>query len=1064
MITRPTSFSQENYSDLERLTKLVREAVGKQEDAYKRTIETVGVPATDADDIIRVTAIEDALWDRAAVVGDFEPGVLCEGLTDDPVAGLSTISSACEIVVGEYGARRWRLQRRKRRDLLADLWKEPSRTRLDAALEATHPTDAAGRHLAYLLQHSGPAPATDTDDLRGLVQALDWTAGVVADDEQVSEARRQLALSTMHDNFRRLLKDGFFGRNAQVARFENFLAEPRATHPTILSVTGVGGMGKSSFLAYVASKLLDDHRPDAPIVISIDFDRFGLSPSGLYELTFELLRQLGRAAPMIDGRLAALRAEVRAQTIAEADVGSALESVHGSSERGRNDILYRAVPLLIEGGITARTVVVLLDTFEEAQSSEKPYWASSKAAHAESQIAGWLQTIGDVLGDVRAIICGRASIGRSPELKFLLAPAPIVLGDLEPGDRIDLLQNLKVPPEVAVVLAEHIGGNPLLLRIGARLVQRLSDDERSEFLNDPALATRSGDFVAQFLYDRLLRHLKDARVARLAHPGLALRRVTTGLIHNVLADCCELGPVNKSDAENLYEALRDAVWLVDEEGRHLVHRPDLRRLMLKLMAGDSGLAYDQVQRIHRAACLYHAARGDPDLTDDQQAREELYHRLMSADGSESDGLTDAQLREVGEGLGGERALLHPQVRARLQAALGESLSLEAALALPDDGWTNWANAEGKRLVDDADDPAPAAALLQRRPISAEFVPAWWLRAMDGAGQWHHPSLGAVLDRARLFRTIPMPRSSATEQAAFERADDLVYEMVSSWSRAARLAFRRAEYRLIIEIAEQALREDAVPSLYAYRPDVVAARTILVTMAQVAAAAIADGRGDETTAGDVIQSTDRYNANMSAKGAPKADMRRMAAVAPYSRARFLEVIAPEPLMFVPDPEWLESVARVAGREAYSERFPPLSGKETTRELLGTRAALWAKEIAPSDWRFAAADPALLRGSDPWLRPAARNALRHAFREDAAALFEVAQAMLPFVPADLGERTFGDHLRPEVVYRLVEFADRSLRLDRLLTEAARRRPSIQPLDRVAETTARWCNALRAACDIS
>ena len=131
----------------------------------------------------------------------------------------------------------------------------------------------------------------------------------------------------------------------------------------------------------------------------------------------------------------------------------------------------------------------------------------------------------------------------------------------------------------------------------------------------------SESLVQGQLYQRILEHIHDPEVRRLAHPGLVLRRITPDLIKQVLQGPCDVPVPNDTRAQQLFDALRREVALVtmDIDGA-LRPRPDVRRIVLKLLERDKP---QQAEAIHRLAVQYYSQQ------ESLPARaEELYHRLQ----------------------------------------------------------------------------------------------------------------------------------------------------------------------------------------------------------------------------------------------------------------------------------------------------------------------------------------------------------------------------------------------------------------------------------------------------
>jgi len=144
------------------------------------------------------------------------------------------------------------------------------------------------------------------------------------------------------------------------------------------------------------------------------------------------------------------------------------------------------------------------------------------------------------------VVSGRASVDPESQLAAFVVDS-IDLQDLDPPDAVMLLTSSGLSPHAAEQLQPIVGGNPLLLRIAARLVRKLPPKKRSAILQELA-SERVGldtELVQGVLYDRILQHIRDSKVRKLAHPGLVLRRVTWRLIRDVLAEPCDLDPSTK---------------------------------------------------------------------------------------------------------------------------------------------------------------------------------------------------------------------------------------------------------------------------------------------------------------------------------------------------------------------------------------------------------------------------------------------------------------------------------------------------------------------------------------
>jgi hypothetical protein len=224
---------------------------------------------------------------------------------------------------------------------------------------------------------------------------------------------------------------------------------------------------------------------------------------------------------------------------------------------------------------------------------------------------------------LRVVISGRAPV---TTLKLAgAAPKQLELGKLDAESATAILVRDGVSDKkLARRLVDLVGAIPLSLKLAAELYKR--EAEESGGLKDLKRNSRfwisaSASVIQGQLYDRILGHIHNEQVRRLAHPGLVLRRVTPEVIFHVLNGTCELGLDTLAQAKELFEKLEQETSLVkrdDLEGA-LVHRADLRRVMLDLLRQREPA---RVRRIHEAAVAWYSRQ-----TDLRSRAESVYHRL-----------------------------------------------------------------------------------------------------------------------------------------------------------------------------------------------------------------------------------------------------------------------------------------------------------------------------------------------------------------------------------------------------------------------------------------------------
>src|SRR5262249_49885721 len=152
----------------------------------------------------------------------------------------------------------------------------------------------------------------------------------------------------------------------------------------------------------------------------------------------------------------------------------------------------------------------------------------------------------------------------------------------------------------ADLVADRLGGNPLTLKLAATVLDQDGIDAIRDVLNDPAVALEvRARLIQGQLYKRILGHVHDDDVKKLAYPGLVVRRTDRAVRGEGLAEPCGLSVPDLATANKLFGKLNDEVSLVrlDADGA-LYHRTDVRRVMLDLLRQE---APDQVRAIHERA-------------------------------------------------------------------------------------------------------------------------------------------------------------------------------------------------------------------------------------------------------------------------------------------------------------------------------------------------------------------------------------------------------------------------------------------------------------------------------
>jgi hypothetical protein len=361
-------------------------------------------------------------------------------------------------------------------------------------------------------------------------------------------------------------------------------------------------------------------------------------------------------------------------------------------------------------------------------------------ARSRDAVDSFWKFLDELLDDVpglRVIVSGRAELEDRPAQQ-------LALGDLEPKAAMEVVVAGGAPSDVAAKVVELVGGNPLCLQLALQVLHR----EGLEALNglaagDLAVAGAIRSQIVQgWLYRRILGHVRDKEVVKLAWPGLTVRRIDPQVIREVLAEPCGLSVPDDAAAHDLFERLSREVALV-QPGRAgaLYHRPDVRRIMLVQLRTDAPGQFDAINR--KAAEFYRAKTAGQTTIDPAARAEEIYHRLA-----------------LGEPIADVEPLWVDGVDEFLRSAVEDFTAVEPAtflasrlgVELPKDLWDqsrieDWELQAARRAQDllALNEPAKALAVITSRPERSPGSPLYLLEARLRLQQGER---GAALNLAR----------------------------------------------------------------------------------------------------------------------------------------------------------------------------------------------------------------------------------------------------------------------------------------------------------------------------
>jgi hypothetical protein len=507
--------------------------------------------------------------------------------------------------------------------------------------------------LTNCLQKKTPdITVLNLEELNALIQVAGWLRSVPGyGDLPAGEAiHARIELREMFTPLRHLtgvyehgvFRSTFRGRNLETTALRTYVgvAPPKSLLETVsrhlgsltdsifsnskdpMLIFGVGGIGKSTLLAHFILEHFEAHKQDRFPFVYLDFDRPQLNALEPETLLIEAARQLStqyRDLPDLSASFNAFFEKWNQAYDSLIDNSSSesfsLRSLEYSKQKEEDRVGIQGEFLDLMSGLAdvgSKPFLVVLDTFEEVQYKGEVYVNS---------LYDFMIRLREKYSRLRVVIAGRAPITH-------LKTTQLELGDLDREAAAGYLEKCGVTdPAIAKNVAAIIGGNPLTLKLAAELVKSFGEKElKSLRLTKKKYGVLNERLPEQeiqgMLYQRILGHLRNAELKKLANPGMVLRRITAEIILEVLAEPCHLAIDDIDGAKQLFEDMKKELSLVIPVSTvELRHRPDVRRVMLKLVRrSEEGKIAKEIDR--RAVEYYKSKDGIVNRS------EEIYHRLV----------------------------------------------------------------------------------------------------------------------------------------------------------------------------------------------------------------------------------------------------------------------------------------------------------------------------------------------------------------------------------------------------------------------------------------------------
>ena len=564
-------------------------------------------------------------YERAAAVLEyFDPNELQPALGETPTRKRQLLAN-CTVVYDEQGQLRSRLRSERRRIALEAMQLDGIRQALGA-----NPRPQSTVQQVFEAYVEGEPPdlkRASLAELAATLQVIEWLQGIVPGLPDSTEVQRRVEHETLLRPLRELAGKAFVGRRRELIRLREYVAFlpsqswvgtlARGTRALLnwhekppMIIHAPGGMGKS---ALISRFILDHLEPGSGALdelpfVYLDLDRASLVPERPLSLVLEAGKQIATQFP----QTASMWSQLQSQWSTELQ-----------RSRPSLDVLNRMptdfLQLVQSGGLLGKPLLFVLDTFEEVQ------YRSSTFVEAVFSLLAQLQ---QAVPRLRVVVAGRApvSLDKYPTENRLLGP-------LNSNDAEAYLRAQGLDLQLAEVVVDQVGGNPLSLRLALEVVRKEGAGRRGieglETRNAIYLRLQDSQIQGQ-LYRRILSHIHRDDVARLAHPGLVLRRITADLIYQVLAQPCGVTVPDIEAARFLFGEMQREVSLVTvAEDGSLRHLPEVRRVMIDLLRKDNPV---QVRDIQERAIAYYETQ-ETVLANEPEPRrlaaraERLYHML-----------------------------------------------------------------------------------------------------------------------------------------------------------------------------------------------------------------------------------------------------------------------------------------------------------------------------------------------------------------------------------------------------------------------------------------------------
>jgi len=598
------------------------------------------------------------LWryrEAAAVLASFDyENLRASGPVEPLSSAKAELLADCDVAYGGGGTATWTLKTPVRQVALRRLL---AGNRIQSALDSNPKRSRSISQTvfeSYLLNHTASITENDfPDGARALLEVTDWLDGIPEFTQvlpSMASVKHRLARWQFLQPFRELVGSYFAGRAEELSRLADYVGVFESAHlsesigRTVeyifsiqerppLFVNGPGGCGKSTLIAKFILQHAEIEKNARFPFAYLDFDRPGLLAEEPVTLLMEVMRQLAIQYPESTDGYKELAEQWNVQIAKQHDNRAQANTSHSVSVRNpplqevkntlrindRRQYMSDFVRFLTDIRRDNQPLLLVLDTFEEVQF---------RSAAFVEEVLQFLDDLQSLVPRLRTVLCGRTDI-----ISSRFKTRKIEIGNFDEVAAVSFLAGLGLKDsQVAKRIYDQVGGSPLVLRLAADVARLESVDQAGiDGLRTGWLSLFREKSIEVVLYKRILSHIRDKRVEKIAYPGLLLRVITPEILERVLAPACGVSVESLDDARELLGTMRAQLSTIltpstgDEAA--LVHRPDMRSILLHDLSEkapkDKALS-GKIALIHQTAVEFYCNYDDPG-----RRAEEIYHRLAT---------------------------------------------------------------------------------------------------------------------------------------------------------------------------------------------------------------------------------------------------------------------------------------------------------------------------------------------------------------------------------------------------------------------------------------------------